>query len=233
MRQYSRNTQKHNISRDVKLKYIWVWLTIGWLWLTNPIQMVYSFAGHQWDCIYHHSILLKPSMTLGECATRLDRWITSEWRWLGHALWIKPVDTHSKNNKCSLTMSHLQIVPIIHKPEKESKGYEWENEMTLAIGTTSTSPSNTGKTSHHTVIFDINPASRHTTGHYQLHHPCSVTGQALRGPEYRRRGTQHGQPWTVLNCKSLKAMVGHLQSLSNLLFAEHVPNFTGLDNQGC
>lgn len=123
-------------------------------------------------------------------------------------------------------MSHLQIVPIIHKPEKESKGYEWENEMTLSIGTTSTSPSNTGKTSHHRVIFDINPTSHHTTGHYQLHQPCSVTGQALRGPEYRRRGTQHGQPWTVLNCKSLKAMVGHLQSLSNLLFAEHVPNLT-------
>lgn len=85
--------------------------------------------------VYHRSILLKPSMTLGECATRLDRWITSEWRWLGHALWIKRVHMHSKNNKCSLTMSHLQIVPIIHKPEKESKGYEWENEMTLATGT--------------------------------------------------------------------------------------------------
>lgn len=217
MWQYSRNTQKNNISRDVKLKYIYIYIFGS----GSQLGDCDSLTPFKWSIllqdtsgiVYHRSILLKPSMTLGECAARLDRWITSEWRWLGHALWIKRVHMHSKNNKCSLTMSHLQIVPIIHKPEKESKGYEWESEMTLSIGTTSTSPSNTGKTSHHRVIFDINPASHHTTGHYQLHQPCSVTGQALRGPEYRRRGTQHSQPWTVLNCKSLKAMVGHLQSL--------------------
>lgn len=135
-----------------------------------------------------------------------------QWTWLGHALWIKRVHMHSKNNTCR---SHLQIVPIIHNPEKESKEYEWENEIIFFLAKNQYAqhkqvPAILGKQQ-----VQSNTTGSHTVGHYQLHQPCSVTGQALRGPEYRQRGTQHGKPWTVL------------------LFAEHVPKFTGLDNQGC